>query len=147
MSCSFSSTRTSKKCTDPVEVKYGAHGYCKKHSISVQALLVKQTNTPLSVAPNAPKVSKKIYDLVIKRNEYGNFTDENSGIVFNPLTKKVIGYEDEDGEVLPLSDEHKLLCVRRKWEIHEDSSDEDDGDTSDDNSDSSSSGSNSSSDS
>lgn len=124
MSCSFSSTRTSIKCTEPVNVTYGDQGFCKKHSISVQALLVKQNHTPSRVHESAaaPKVSKKIYDLTIKRNRHGNFTDEKTNIVFNPISKRVIGYEDEDGDVQPLDDEHKLICVKRKWEIQEDDS-------------------------
>lgn len=131
MSCTYSSTRTNSVCTEPVTVTYGHQGFCKKHSITVQALLVKQAYETRSKVANEPKL-KKIYDLVIKRNERGNFTDEKTNFVFNPITKKVIGFEDEDGDVVPLTDEQKLLCLKRNWVVHnpaddESSSDEDEG--------------------
>lgn len=135
MTCTYSSTRTTAVCTEPVEVTYGTQGFCKKHSITVQALLVKQAHsvkTPeVPPAPTLIPKSKKIYDLVIKRNNRGNFTDERTNFVFNPITKKVIGFEDEDGDVVPLSDEQKLVCLKRNWVVHDpkddSSSDEDAG--------------------
>lgn len=136
MTCTYSSTRTTAVCTEPVEVTYGTQGFCKKHSITVQALLVKQAHSvprehdhDAVVAPSTK--TKKTYELVIKRNKRGNFTDERTNFVFNPITKKVIGFEDEDGDVIPLTDAQKLVCLKRNWAIHDpkddSSSDENEG--------------------
>jgi hypothetical protein len=142
MTCTYSSTRTTAVCTEPVEVTYGTQGFCKKHSITVQALLVKQAHSVPRDTPNdlrgergdhtTPSAkSKKTYELVIKRNKRGNFTDERTNFVFNPITKKVIGFEDEDGDVIPLTDAQKLVCLKRNWAIHDpkddSSSDENEG--------------------
>jgi hypothetical protein len=139
MTCTYSSTRTTAVCTEPVEVTYGTQGFCKKHSITVQALLVKQAHSVHREPPSdshgdhsAPSTkTKKTYELVIKRNKRGNFTDERTNFVFNPITKKVIGFEDEDGDVIPLTDAQKLICLKRNWAIHDpkddSSSDENEG--------------------
>lgn len=53
--------------------------------------------------PSQADIIKKIVAaspvIVIRRNEHGNHEHQDSGFVFNPTTKKVIGKQEDDGTI------------------------------------------------
>lgn len=92
-------------------------------------------DTPTEVAPKAitpPKVKKgeiqtnlPVIDKIIQNremfkvqlNRFNNFVHKETGFVFNPTTKKVIGKQQEDGTVLSLSVTDIELCKENLWDF------------------------------
>jgi hypothetical protein len=59
---------------------------------------------------------KDINTLKIKRNEWNNFEDADTRMVFDSVSEKVIGRQSDDGEVVPLDAEDMLLCDERNFQ-------------------------------
>lgn len=52
-----------------------------------------------------------------KKSKYGNFVWDK--IVLDKNTKKAVGHENDDGTIVPLTDEERARCVRSKVPIAE----------------------------
>jgi len=135
--CSFTAARGDGCTTNlPVVVNYGAKGYCKQHRNTVQANKAKQDweeeekkAASVKVVPpkqeskvlkkEAPKKTKKEAISTrrkIKKNKWGHFEDEETGIVFDPHTKTAIGVQDrKTGALLALSDKNIAVCIKYGW--------------------------------
>lgn len=51
----------------------------------------------------------------IRKNRWDNLEELNSHIVFDKITLIVIGYQNDDGKVAPLKQEHIDFCEEREW--------------------------------
>lgn len=66
------------------------------------------------IRPPPPKQKKTI----IKTNKWGNFEDADSGILFDPKSRKAFGVQDhKTGRIFKLTSIHKELCRRNGWAI------------------------------
>jgi len=79
--------------------------------------------TPKSAATTAPTqadVLKKIIAaspvIVIRRNEHGNHEHPDSGFIFNPTTKKVIGKQEDDGTVSVITKSDIDMCNKYNFD-------------------------------
>ena len=48
-------------------------------------------------------------------NEFGNHEHKGTGLVINPKTKKVFGKQDQDGDVLALTEEDQQVCKEHRF--------------------------------
>ena len=55
--------------------------------------------------------------VVIKRNQFGNYIHGPSQLVFDKITKKVLGRQDESGEIITLCKKDVLLCKQYSFEF------------------------------
>ena len=63
--------------------------------------------------PVTPKIVKK---RKIARNKWGRYEDPESGIVFDPIAKIAIGYQDhENGKIYKLTKKHITICKQKGW--------------------------------
>ena len=71
-------------------------------------------------APTQADIIKKIVAaspvIVIRRNEHGNHEHPDSGFVFNPTTKKVIGKQHDDGTVSPITKSDIDTCNKYNFD-------------------------------
>lgn len=59
---------------------------------------------------------KTVIKKKISPNKWGRFEDPDTGIIFDPKTKKAFGVQDhKTGKILPLSQKHILICKKYKW--------------------------------
>jgi hypothetical protein len=163
--CCFAPQRTNQPpCPEKVICSYGGHHFCRKHSRTVQALNAKENfekqrleeaerraeeeksktraahsepkHTPAkktaSVAPPTTIVKK-----YIRKNNWGNYEDTETHIVFDRSTKSAYGVQDHTtGQIRPLTERHIRICKRNQWpyrlprpiEFDDDGYDEDDED-------------------
>lgn len=56
--------------------------------------------------------------LRIKKNEFGNYTHNESLMVFDPNTKKVIGAECPNGNIRPLNRNDIEICQKYKFQYN-----------------------------
>jgi len=56
--------------------------------------------------------------ILIDKDDNGNYIHHESKLVFDKPSKKVIGYND-DGKIKPLSKEHIDICKKYKFQIKE----------------------------
>lgn len=157
--CSFKSTKSPyDQCEVVATTMYGDVGYCKDHTKSVQAKKSKKSweenkstptppptrepTPPPLVEESLPKEEAPV-DLKrplsakkkVRKNQWGNFEDLDTNIVFSPDTKAAYGVQDhKTGKVVPLKDKHIEICKKYGWPYHEfpESEDEDSDDELDD---------------
>lgn len=144
LKCSFKPTRGSQpECTRDATSIYGNIGYCSEHSRSVQgrrareafdktvaeskpAVVIAVEEPKVPVAPTTPVAVTKTSVLAhptsvvkkIKRNQWGNYEDTDTHIVFNPRTKAGYGVQDRSGKVVALGPKQIELCEKYGWKYH-----------------------------
>ena len=92
------------------------------------ALLLKGEvgSTPVKTEPKpaktkllTPTVVKKLSGLnstiALRKNSHGNHEHPETSFVFDPKTKKVIGKQNDDGKIDPLSEEDIDICNKYKF--------------------------------
>ena len=62
------------------------------------------------------KISAASPIIVIRRNEHGNHEHADSRFVFNPTTKKVIGKQEDDGSVVPITKSDIDTCNKYNFD-------------------------------
>ena len=60
--------------------------------------------------PVHTKISSKLSQIVIKRNQFGNYEHVESRLIFNNKTQKVVGKQNPDGTIEELNPETLDLC-------------------------------------
>lgn len=90
--------------------------YCKRHSkeTNENETKEKETNeTKEKETENEQKINSPIY--IITKNKYGNFTFENTGLIFKNINdKKIVAKEGVNGKWLELNDDDIDLCIQYK---------------------------------
>ena len=66
--------------------------------------------------PVIKKITSTLAAVPIRRNTFNNYEHPESGLVFDPKTKKVIGKQKQDGEVSTLTPDDIELCKKFKFE-------------------------------
>ena len=61
------------------------------------------------------KISSTVPLVNIRRNKFNNYEDVNTGLVFDNLSKKVIGKQNDDGTVRELTKEDINICNKYKF--------------------------------
>ena len=69
-----------------------------------------------STANIIKQLSTNIPTLMIRKNKFGNYEHQESGLIFNPGSKKVIGTQDSTGNILTITSEDIELCNKYKFE-------------------------------
>ena len=76
----------------------------------------KETKKEKVVAtPVAKKLTAKIPIVPIRRNQFGNFEHPETSFVFNNKTQKVVGKQNDDGSVEPLTKTDIDICHKFKF--------------------------------
>ena len=70
---------------------------------------------PAPVPPVVKKVTSGIPVIKIAKNEHGNYEHAPSRIVFDAVTKRAIGTQGDDGEIVPLTDDDIDQCNAYKF--------------------------------
>ena len=86
-----------------------AKGKSKKTK-AAQAAAVKAT-------PIAKKLTANIPNILIRRNKYNNYEHPETGLVFDNDTKIVIGKQNDDGSVDPLTEDNIDQCNAFKFKF------------------------------
>jgi hypothetical protein len=73
-------------------------------------------NTP-AVSAVVDKLKSAVPAVNIRRNQYNNYEHPESSLVFDPKTKKVIGKQNDDGEIDELTSEDIDTCKQYNFEI------------------------------
>jgi len=73
-----------------------------------------KTKSPVT-ATVVKKLSNANSTVAIRRNTHGNHEHPETSFVFDPKTKKVIGKQNENGEIDPLTEEDIDLCNKYKF--------------------------------
>jgi Fe2+ or Zn2+ uptake regulation protein len=73
-----------------------------------------KTKSPVT-ATVVKKLSNANSTVAIRRNAHGNHEHPETSFVFDPKTKKVIGKQNENGKVDPLTEEDIDLCNKHKF--------------------------------
>lgn len=68
--------------------------------------------------PAVKKLTANIPNILIRRNQYNNYEHPETGLVFNNETKVVIGKQNEDGSIDPLTDEDIDKCNAFKFKFN-----------------------------
>ncbi len=100
--------------------------YCKKHltqesveqktpakQVSTKAVAKKKEEQPLSKFTKEElkeKIEKRTTEIEVRRNKFGNWEHQGSGILIDRDTRKAYGKQEQDGSVSPLTDEDIELC-------------------------------------
>lgn len=66
--------------------------------------------------PPQPKLVSKAPSIALHRNTFGNFEHEETHFVFNEKTQKVVGKQNPDGTLLPLTVDDINICHKFKFE-------------------------------
>lgn len=77
----------------------------------------------LKVDGGKSKVNQKDFEnpnlvLKIEKNKFGNYTHNESNMVFDPHTKKVIGVQQENGNVRTLNRNDIEICKKFKFQYN-----------------------------
>jgi hypothetical protein len=72
----------------------------------------KKTSSPPSVIK---KLVEKIPTIQIRKNNFGNFEHSETKIIFNNVTKRAYGKQNDDGTVSELSHEDIDICHKYKF--------------------------------
>lgn len=101
---------------------------CKKdgisHSGTKQALISRllgdnvTTSTPTSlIQKSKAPTSRDVFQMIknsstihIRRNVFGNYEHSDTGLVFDEISKKVIGKQHSDGTIIPLASQDIDVC-------------------------------------
>ncbi len=71
-----------------------------------------QNNTPV-----LKQIEEKRESFRVQKNKFNNFVHKETNFVFNQQTHKVIGVQNDDGTIAPLSTKDIELCKDNKWEF------------------------------
>lgn len=82
------------------------------------------SDKPKTIAPQPPpptqntlpKLVSRAPSIALHRNAFGNFEHEETRFVFNEKTQKVVGKQNPDGTVYPLTVEDINICNKFKFE-------------------------------
>jgi len=100
--------------TEPAE-----DGEIKEFKAATKATSTRGKKTTDDVKEKAVPVIKKLLakipDLNVRRNAYNNFEHAETGLVFDPKEKIVIGRQDDNGTVVDLTDDDIQLCKKFKF--------------------------------
>ena len=66
--------------------------------------------------PIATKLASQIPTIAIRRNQFGNHEHPETGLVFNKITKKVNGKQNDDGSIEDLTPAHIDMCNKHKFD-------------------------------
>lgn len=106
--CEFIAIKTSERCTKMVDNK---HGFCKRHENTIQA-----SKKQLSMEQSKKQNTHKVRQLTVDINQYGNFEEKETHLVFDPVTKEVIGKQAPGkATVLDLTAQDIAICLTRRW--------------------------------
>ena len=64
--------------------------------------------------PVIKKINASIPAIQIMKNKYSNYEHVQSGLIFNKNTKKVIGRQSSDGQIIELTPNDIDLCNKYK---------------------------------
>jgi hypothetical protein len=79
----------------------------------------KQAKLPVMPPPPPaihPKLVTKAPSIALHRNTFGNFEHKETSFVFNEKTQKVVGKQNPDGTITPLTVEDINMCNKFKFE-------------------------------
>lgn len=122
--CQYKSTKGKNEgtlCGSKVCSESSTGLYCKKH-IKQEQKSPKKEATKSSVArKTAPvqkeetkvtteHVQKKITNFGVSKNNFGNYWNEQSGLVFDKVTKQAIGKQQQNGDVTSLTKQDIEFC-------------------------------------
>lgn len=65
--------------------------------------------------PVLKKLTSKIPTVPIRRNQFGNYEHAETSFVFNHQTQKVVGKQNDDGSIEPLSETDIDICNKYKF--------------------------------
>ena len=60
-------------------------------------------------------IQSSIQAVKIKKNTFGNFEHSETGFIFNKESQEVVGKQNQDGQVIPLTDSDIELCNKFKF--------------------------------
>ena len=72
----------------------------------------------LKDTPVVKKLTANIPNILIRRNQYNNYEHPETGLVFNNETKVVIGKQNSDGSIDPLTEEDIDKCNAFKFKFN-----------------------------
>ena len=102
--------RTNQQCGDKISKKSTTGKYCTKH------LIYESKGQNHSSKSSKPSNNSEETIVSISKNKYGNYAHVPSGLVFKSAKEKVVyGRQDEEGDVLPLTEEDIKLCKKYKF--------------------------------
>ena len=77
----------------------------------------KKTKAAVKATPVAKKLTAKIPNILIRRNQYNNYEHPETGLIFDNDSKIVIGKQNDDGSVDPLTEEDIDQCNAFKFKF------------------------------
>jgi len=87
--------------------------YCKRHSNEKYDSNREEKYDSNREEKYEQKINSPIY--IISKNKYGNFTFENTGLIFKNINdKKIVAKEGINGKWIELNDEDIELCIQYK---------------------------------
>ena len=140
--CSYTFQKGEKSgqlCPSQAKVEIDGKHFCGTHSkssapkVATPASSSKNTgnagSVPKVVAPKTKAGAKAVADertqnlvkkimgktAVIKRNNFGNFINPDTNIVFEKETSVAIGIQLPNGKIGPLTEEHITICEAQNW--------------------------------
>ena len=75
----------------------------------------KKKKKELKTPPVIKKINASIPAIQIRKNKFGNYEHVDTGLIFNKHTKKVIGKQHSDGQIVELSHSDIDLCNKYKF--------------------------------
>ena len=75
----------------------------------------KKKKKELKTPPVIKKINASIPAIQIRKNKFGNYEHVDTGLIFNKHTKKVIGKQHSDGQIIELSHSDIDLCNKYKF--------------------------------
>lgn len=75
----------------------------------------KKKKKELKTPPVIKKINASIPAIQIRKNKFGNYEHVDTGLIFNKHTKKVIGKQHSDGQIIELSHSEIDLCNKYKF--------------------------------
>ena len=122
--CQYKSTKGKNEgslCGSKVCSESSTGLYCKKHIKQEQKSPKKEAPKSTTVKKTAPvqkeetkvsieHVQKKITNFGVSKNNFGNYWNEQSGIVFDKVTKQAIGKQQQNGDVNALTKQDIEFC-------------------------------------
>lgn len=93
-------------------------GFCNKHKRTVQSTEAKKEwdkrNNSTQTKGNTTRKTSKV-KVKVTMNKFGKYEDRDTHLIFNPITKNVIGYQNPDGSVRALNSQDIQKCKERGW--------------------------------
>ena len=89
---------------------------CKEKNLSVKGTKYDMAMRILDIHEKKPIIDSSTIILRIKKNQYGNYTHEESSMVFDQNTKRVIGVQLENGNIRTLNRNDIETCQKYKFQ-------------------------------